>query len=542
MIKTVATKPFDDQKPGTSGLRKKVPEFQQENYVENFIQSVFDSLEGFKGKTLVIGGDGRYYNREVVQIAAKMAAANGFGRVLVGKGGILSTPAASNVIRKHKAFGGLILSASHNPGGPTEDFGIKYNIGNGGPAPEKITEAIFARSKTITQYLIADVPDFDIDAIGSQRLGAMDVEVIDPVADYAELMETLFDFDAIRALIRAGFTLRFDSMHAVTGPYGKEILERRLGAPEGTCINFVPLEDFGGHHPDPNLVYAKDLYDLLMSSDGPDFGAASDGDGDRNLIIGKGIFITPSDSLAMLAANAHLAPGYKSGLAGIARSMPTSGAADRVAEKLNIGMYETPTGWKFFGNLLDAGMATICGEESSGTGSNHVREKDGLWAVLLWLNILAARKLSVIEIAHEHWATYGRNYYSRHDYEGVDTSDANKLMDDLRARLAALPGTSVQGLKITHADDFAYHDPVDKSVSEHQGIRILFEGGSRVVFRLSGTGTSGATIRLYVERYEPDPKRHDLETQAALADLVRAAHELADIKGHTGRDKPSVIT
>ncbi|MBB3235537.1 alpha-D-glucose phosphate-specific phosphoglucomutase [Phyllobacterium endophyticum] len=542
MFKTVVTKPFDDQKPGTSGLRKKVPEFQQENYVENFIQSVFDSLEGFKGKTLVIGGDGRYYNREVVQIAAKMAAANGFGRVLVGKGGILSTPAASNVIRKHKAFGGLILSASHNPGGPTEDFGIKYNIGNGGPAPEKITEAIFARSKTITQYMIADAPDFDIDAIGSQKLGAMDVEVIDPVTDYAELMETLFDFDAIRALIKSGFTLRFDSMHAVTGPYGKEILERRLGAPEGTCINFVPLEDFGGHHPDPNLVYAKDLYDLLMSSDGPDFGAASDGDGDRNLIIGKGIFITPSDSLAMLAANAHLAPGYKSGLAGIARSMPTSGAADRVAEKLNIGMYETPTGWKFFGNLLDAGMATICGEESSGTGSNHVREKDGLWAVLLWLNILAVRKLSVMQIAHEHWATYGRNYYSRHDYEGVDTSGANKLMDDLRARLPALPGTSVQGLKITHADDFAYHDPVDKSVSEHQGIRILFEGGSRVVFRLSGTGTSGATIRLYIERYEPDPKRHDLETQAALADLVRAAHELADIKGHTGRDKPSVIT
>jgi phosphoglucomutase len=542
MFKTVVTKPFDDQKPGTSGLRKKVPEFSQENYVENFIQSVFDSLEGFKGKTLVIGGDGRYYNREVVQIAAKMAAANGFGRVLVGKGGILSTPAASNVIRKHKAFGGLILSASHNPGGPTEDFGIKYNIGNGGPAPEKITEAIFARSKAIRQYIIADAPDFDIDTIGSQKLGAMDVEVIDPVADYAELMETLFDFDAIRALIKSGFTLRFDSMHAVTGPYGKEILERRLGAPEGTCINFVPLEDFGGHHPDPNLVYAKDLYDLLMSSDGPDFGAASDGDGDRNLIIGKGIFITPSDSLAMLAANAHLAPGYKSGLAGIARSMPTSGAADRVAEKLNIGMYETPTGWKFFGNLLDAGMATICGEESSGTGSNHVREKDGLWAVLLWLNILAARKLSVMQIAHEHWATYGRNYYSRHDYEGVDTSGANKLMDDLRARLPALPGTSVQGLKITHADDFAYHDPVDKSVSEHQGIRILFEGGSRVVFRLSGTGTSGATIRLYIERYEPDPKRHDLETQAALADLVRAAHELADIKGHTGRDKPSVIT
>lgn len=542
MFKTVATTPFDDQKPGTSGLRKKVPEFQQENYVENFIQSVFDSLEGFKGKTLVIGGDGRYYNREVVQIAAKMAAANGFGRVLIGKGGILSTPAASNVIRKYKAFGGLVLSASHNPGGPTEDFGIKYNIGNGGPAPEKITEAIFARSKTITQYAIADAPDIDIDTIGTQKIDGMEVEIIDPIADYAALMEELFDFEAIRALIKSGFTLRFDSMHAVTGPYGKEILEHRLGAPEGTCINFVPLEDFGGHHPDPNLVYAKDLYDLLMSADGPDFGAASDGDGDRNLIIGKGIFITPSDSLAMLAANAHLAPGYKAGLKGIARSMPTSGAADRVAEKLKIGMYETPTGWKFFGNLLDADMATICGEESSGTGSNHVREKDGLWAVLLWLNILAVRKVSVMQIAHEHWATYGRNYYSRHDYEGVDTAGANKLMDDLRARLPTLPGTSVQGLKITHADDFAYLDPVDKSVSKNQGIRVLFEGGSRVVFRLSGTGTSGATIRVYIERYEPDPKRHDLETQSALADLIHAAHDLADIKGHTGRAEPSVIT
>jgi phosphoglucomutase len=542
MFKTVATTPFDDQKPGTSGLRKKVPVFQQENYAENFIQSVFDSLEGFNGKTLVIGGDGRYYNREVIQIALKMAAANGFGRVLVGQGGILSTPAASNVIRKYKAFGGLVLSASHNPGGPTEDFGIKYNISNGGPAPEKITEAIFARSKTIKQYAIAEAADIDIDTIGTQKLGDMDVEIIDPVADYAALMEDLFDFDAIRALIKSGFTLRFDSMHAVTGPYGKEILEHRLGAPEGTCVNFVPLPDFGGHHPDPNLVYAKDLYDLLMSPNGPDFGAASDGDGDRNLIIGKGIFITPSDSLAMLAANAHLAPGYKAGLKGIARSMPTSGAADRVAEKLKIGMYETPTGWKFFGNLLDADMATICGEESAGTGSNHVREKDGLWAVLLWLNILAVRRISVLEIAKEHWATYGRNYYSRHDYEGVDTAAANTLIDDLRAKLPKLPGTSVQGLTIQTADDFAYHDPVDKSVSKNQGIRVLFEGGSRVVFRLSGTGTSGATIRVYVERYEPDPERHDLETQGALADLIRAAEDLAGIKAHTGRDQPSVIT
>ncbi|MEI4484404.1 MULTISPECIES: alpha-D-glucose phosphate-specific phosphoglucomutase [unclassified Phyllobacterium] len=542
MFKTVATTPFDDQKPGTSGLRKKVPVFQQPNYAENFIQSVFDALEGYEGKTLVIGGDGRFYNREVIQIALKMAAANGFGRVLVGQGGILSTPAASHLIRKYGAFGGLILSASHNPGGPTEDFGIKYNIGNGGPAPEKITEAIFAISKTIKEYRIAESADIDIDTIGTQKLGDMDVEIVDSVADYAALMETLFDFDAIRALIKSGFTLRFDSMHAVTGPYGKEILEKRLGAPEGTCLNFVPLTDFGGHHPDPNLVYAKELYDLLMSADGPDFGAASDGDGDRNLIIGKGIFITPSDSLAMLAANAHLAPGYKAGLKGIARSMPTSGAADRVAEKLKIGMYETPTGWKFFGNLLDADMATICGEESSGTGSNHVREKDGLWAVLLWLNILAVRKVSVQEIALEHWAQYGRNYYSRHDYEGVDTASANKVIDALRAKLTNLPGTSVQGLKIAAADDFAYHDPVDKSVSEHQGIRILFEGGSRVVFRLSGTGTSGATIRVYIERYEPDPSRHDLETQGALADLILAAEELSAIKAQTGRKEPSVIT
>lgn len=542
MFKTIATTPFDDQKPGTSGLRKKVPVFQQKNYVENFIQAVFDALEGYKGETLVIGGDGRYYNRDVVQIALKMAAANGFGRVLVGQGGILSTPAASNVIRKYKAFGGLVLSASHNPGGPNEDFGIKYNIGNGGPAPEKITEAIFARSKAIKQYVIAEAADIDIDTIGKREIAGMQVEIIDSVADYAALMEQLFDFDAIRDLIKSGFTFRFDSMHAVTGPYGKEILEKRLGAPEGTCVNFVPLPDFGGHHPDPNLVYAKDLYDLLMSPDGPDFGAASDGDGDRNLIIGKGIFITPSDSLAMLAANAHLAPGYKAGLKGIARSMPTSGAADRVAEKLGIGMYETPTGWKFFGNLLDAGMATICGEESAGTGSNHVREKDGLWAVLLWLNILAVRRMSVIDIAGEHWATYGRNYYSRHDYEGVDTAGANKMMDDLRGKLASLPGTKVQGLTIATADDFAYHDPVDKSVSENQGIRVLFEGGSRVVFRLSGTGTSGATVRVYVERYEPDPKRHDLETQSALADLIRAAEDLAGIKAHTGRDKPSVIT
>jgi phosphoglucomutase len=542
MIRTVATTPYDDQKPGTSGLRKKVPVFQQENYAENFIQSLFDSLEGFAGQTLVIGGDGRFYNREVIQTALRMAAANGFGGAIVGQGGILSTPAASNVIRKHGAFGGLVLSASHNPGGPHEDFGIKYNIGNGGPAPERITEAVFARSKGIGRYLTLDAPDLDLDSIGRFDLGGMTVEVIDPVADYAALMETLFDFGAIRAMFAGGFRMAFDAMHAVTGPYATEILERRLGAAPGTVRNGVPLPDFGGHHPDPNLVHARELYDLMMSPDAPDFGAASDGDGDRNLIIGRGIFVTPSDSLAMLAANAHLAPGYAGGLKGIARSMPTSAAADRVAERLGIGLYETPTGWKFFGNLLDAGMATICGEESAGTGSDHVREKDGLWAVLLWLNILAVRKESAKEIARKHWAEYGRNYYARHDYEAVETERANALMAELRGRLAALPGTAFQGLAVAFADDFSYTDPVDGSVSKNQGIRIGFDGGSRIVFRLSGTGTQGATIRVYLERYEADPALLAQDTPDALADLILAADEIAGIGRHTGRAAPDVVT
>jgi phosphoglucomutase len=542
MIKTVDTTPFADQKPGTSGLRKKVPVFQQKNYAENFIQSVFDSLEGFAGRALVLGGDGRYLNRDVIQTAIRMAAANGFGRVIVGQGGILSTPAASNIIRKYKAFGGLILSASHNPGGPHEDFGIKYNIGNGGPAPEKITDAIFARSKGITSYRIADIAPVDLDSIGTVDAGGMPVDVIDPVADYAELMESLFDFAAIRAMFAGGFTMAFDAMSAVTGPYAKEIIERRLGAPAGTARNAIPLEDFGGHHPDPNLVHAKQLYDDVMSPSGPDFGAASDGDGDRNMVVGKGMFITPSDSLAIIAANATLAPGYKEGIAGIARSMPTSAAADRVAEKLGVAIYETPTGWKFFGNLLDAGKVTVCGEESFGTGSDHVREKDGLWAVLFWLNILAARTESAKAIVEKHWATYGRNYYSRHDYEEVESDRANALVDQLRAKLASLPGTSVRGLTVTAADDFAYHDPIDGSVSKNQGIRILFEGGSRIVLRLSGTGTSGATLRLYVERYEPDAANHGIETQAALADLIAAADDIAGIRSHTGRDRPTVIT
>lgn len=542
MIKTVATAPYQDQKPGTSGLRKKVPVFAQENYAENFIQSIFDSLEDFDGKTLVIGGDGRYYNREVIQKAIKMAAASGFGKVMVGQGGILSTPAASNVIRKYHAFGGIILSASHNPGGPTEDFGIKYNIGNGGPAPEKITDAIFARSKIISEYKIADVADVNLDEIGSFDVAGMTVEVIDPVADYADLMEQLFDFPAIRSLLASGVNIAMDSMGAVTGPYAREIFENRLGAAPGSVRNATPLPDFGGHHPDPNLVHAKELYDDVMSADGPHFGAASDGDGDRNMVVGKGMFVTPSDSLAIIAANATVAPGYAKGIAGIARSMPTSAAADRVAEKLGIGMYETPTGWKFFGNLMDAGKVTVCGEESFGTGSDHVREKDGLWAVLFWLNIMAARNESVAEIVTKHWAKYGRNYYSRHDYEEVDTDAANSLIAALREKLPTLPGKTFGSLKVAAADDFAYNDPIDGSVSKNQGIRILFEGGSRVVFRLSGTGTSGATIRVYVERYEPDPSRHGIETQEALSDLIAIADQISELKKRTGRDKPTVIT
>ena len=541
-IQTIETTPFADQKPGTSGLRKRTQAFMVPNYVENFVQSLFDSLEGFKGKTLVIGGDGRYFNDVAIQKIIRIASANGFGTVLVGQGGLLSTPAASHVIRHHKAFGGLILSASHNPGGPDGDFGIKYNVSNGGPAPEKITEAVFARSKVIDRYLTVDVPDVDLSVIGTQHSGNMVVEVIDPVADYADLMETLFDFDKIRAMFASGFTMRFDAMHAITGPYAHRILEGMLGAPAGTVINGTPLPDFGGGHPDPNLVYAKPLYDLMMSEDAPDFGAASDGDGDRNLIIGRGRFVTPSDSLAILAANAPHAPGYAAGIAGIARSMPTSAAADRVAEKLGIEMHETPTGWKFFGNLLDAGRVTICGEESAGTGSNHVREKDGLWAVLLWLNVIAARQQGVDMIVTDHWATYGRNYYTRHDYEEVDAGAANGLMDDLRARLPSLPGQALEGRPVAYADDFTYHDPVDGSTSSMQGVRIGFADGSRIVFRLSGTGTVGATLRIYLERYEPPHGQHDLDTQSALAPLISIADSLAGIKTRTGRDAPSVIT
>ena len=542
MVRTVETKPYLDQKPGTSGLRKKVSVFRQPSYVENFVQSIFDLLEGFAGKTLVVGGDGRYYNREAIQKVVRIAIANGFGRIVIGNGGILSTPAVSALIRSIGAYGGIILSASHNPGGPDGDFGIKYNIGNGGPAPEKITDAIFARTKTIAAYKTIDSADVDLDALGETRIDGASVEIVDPVANYAALMRTLFDFDAIRALFASGFRMRFDAMHAVTGPYAHAILEGELGAPAGTVVNGTPLPDFGGHHPDPNLTYAKALYDEMMSPAAPDFGAASDGDGDRNLIIGRGIFITPSDSLAMLAANAHLAPGYAKGLKGIARSMPTSAAADRVAAKLGIASYETPTGWKFFGNLLDAGLATICGEESAGTGSNHVREKDGLWAVLLWLAILAKRRISVVDLAREHWATYGRNYYTRHDFDEVDLSAANGLMDALRAELPSLPGRSFGALAVEAADDFSYHDPVDGSLTTGQGVRVLFEGGSRIVYRLSGTGTVGATLRVYIERYEPPSGDLGLDAQVALADLIALSRSLAQIEKRTGRKAPSVVT
>ncbi|MDJ0900500.1 MAG: alpha-D-glucose phosphate-specific phosphoglucomutase [Xenococcus sp. MO_188.B8] len=541
-IKTITTTPFSDQKPGTSGLRKSVTVFQQPHYLENFVQSIFDSLEGVQGQTLVVGGDGRFYNRQAIQIILKMAAANGIGRILVGKGGIMSTPAASAVIRQYKAFGGIVLSASHNPGGPNGDFGIKYNITNGGPAPEKITNAIFAKSKTINSYKIFDTEDIDLDKLSVKRIGEMAVEVIDPVEPYARLMESLFDFASIRKLLQGNFKICIDSMHAVTGPYAQDIMEKRLGAPAGTVQNGVPLEDFGGGHPDPNLVYAHDLVEILFGDNAPDFGAASDGDGDRNMILGNNFFVTPSDSLAVLTANATLVPGYKDGLSGVARSMPTSAAVDRVAEKLGIDCYETPTGWKFFGNLLDADKATLCGEESFGTGSNHVREKDGLWAVLFWLNILAVTEKSVEEIVKDHWKTYGRNFYSRHDYEAVASEPANELMDRLRSMTGDLPGKQFGDYTVDYADDFSYTDPVDGSVSQKQGIRIGFTDGSRIVFRLSGTGTKGATLRVYLESYEPDASKHNVDTQVGLKPLIDLAEEIALIRQFTQREKPTVIT
>jgi len=541
-IRTIATQPFSDQKPGTSGLRKKVPVFQQAHYLENFVQSIFDSIAVPQGATLALGGDGRYYNREAIQIILKMAAANGFSKVLVGRGGILSTPAASCIIRKYQTYGGIILSASHNPGGRDGDFGIKYNGVNGGPATETVTDEIFAKSKTLSQYQILEAADISLDELGSSPLGAMTVEVIDPVADYAELMESIFDFGAIRKLLSGDFRLKFDAMHAVNGPYAIEILENRLGAAANSVMNAVPLEDFGGGHPDPNLTYAHELVEIMYGEKAPDFGAASDGDGDRNMILGNHFFVTPSDSLALLAANATLAPAYKEGLAGIARSMPTSAAADRVAAALNIPCYETPTGWKFFGNLMDAGKVTLCGEESFGTGSNHVREKDGLWAVLFWLNILAVRNQSVEQIVREHWAKFGRNVYSRYDYEGLPTEAANGVMQHLKDSFASLSGAKLGNYTIGTCDDFSYLDPVDGSVSNGQGIRILFTDGSRIIFRLSGTGTEGATLRVYLEAYDADVSRHHLDAQIALAELIGIALQISELRSRTGREQPTVIT
>ena len=541
-VKTIQTTPIEGQMPGTSGLRKKTRVFMEPRYLENFVQATFDAIGGGAGKTFVVGGDGRYFNKDAIQTIIKMAAGNGAVGIIVGQDGILSTPAASHLIRLNKADGGFILSASHNPGGIDEDFGVKFNAQNGGPAPENLTAKIFETTKTINHYKTVDESDVDLSAIGTSRQGDMQIHVVDAVTDYQALMETLFDFAAIRDLFASGFTMRFDAMHAVTGPYAKAILEDTLGATKGTVVNGVPLEDFGKGHPDPNPIWAKDLMDLMMSDSSPDIGAAADGDGDRNMIVGRGAYVTPSDSLAILAANAHLAPAYAGGLAGIARSMPTSAASDRVAEKLGIGSYETPTGWKFFGNLLDAGKVTICGEESAGTGSSHLREKDGLWAVLLWLNILAARKFSVSDIVVDHWETYGRDYYSRYDFEDVATDQANKMMNDLREKLPDLAGQSHAGLTVRLADEFSYLDPVDGSVSSNQGIRITFEGGGRAVFRLSGTGTQGATVRLYLEQYSGLNGNVQQDPQFALQNVRDAAFDISAMKANIGRIEPNVIT
>ncbi|NOQ65074.1 MAG: alpha-D-glucose phosphate-specific phosphoglucomutase [Methyloprofundus sp.] len=542
-INTIQTQAYSDQKPGTSGLRKKVKVFQQDHYLENFVQSIFSSLEESDNKSLVIGGDGRYFNREATQIIVKIAVANGFTDFIIGQDGLLSTPAVSHLIRKYKTLGGLILSASHNPGGPDEDFGIKYNISSGGPAPEQYTDDFFAYSQTISSYQIAELDDIDLNTLGEQTIGNINIRIIDPVDDYAELMASLFDFDLLKSVISTGkLSLRFDAMHAITGPYASRILEDILGAPKGSVINAIPLEDFGGHHPDPNLAHAKELAELMFSADATDFAAASDGDGDRNMILGNNIFVTPSDSLAIIAANAQLAPGYAAGISGVARSMPTSQAVDRVAKAMNLPCFETPTGWKFFGNLLDADKITLCGEESFGTGSSHVREKDGLWAVLFWLNILAKKAQPVSQIVHEHWAKYGRDIYCRHDYEAVDTEIANAIMDHLRSQLSALAGQSFASYTVDYADEFSYTDPIDNSVSEQQGIRIGFTDGSRIIFRLSGTGTVGATLRIYLEKYEADATKHAQDPQDALAELIELAEQFCQVKQRTGRVEPTVIT
>jgi len=543
-ISTITTTPFSDQKPGTSGLRKQVSVFQQPHYLANFIQAIFDSLPATEKQSLVIGGDGRYYNREAIQIIVRIAIANGYKHLYIGQHGLLSTPAVSVIIRKYKLNGGIILSASHNPGGPQGDFGVKYNVSNGGPAPETFTNKVFEQTKSLQRYLISDNPDIALDEANEFDVAGTHITILNSVSDYADLMEHLFDFDLIHSMFNSGlFSMAFDAMHAVTGPYAREILVKRLGASEESVMNGTPLPDFGGGHPDPNLVYAEDLVALMNQKlQAPDLGAASDGDGDRNMILGRQFFVTPSDSLAVMAANAHLLPGYKNGISGIARSMPTSMAADQVALRMGIKCYETPTGWKFFGNLLDAGLINLCGEESFGTGSDHIREKDGLWAVLFWLNLIAEKKQSVSNIVHQHWQGFGRNYYSRHDYENIDLTVAQTIMSDLQGQLASLPGSDWGKYHVMLADNFSYQDPVDGSLSENQGIRILFENESRIIVRMSGTGTQGATLRLYFEQYQPPAGQLDAETQAWLSDLFAIAGELTQVKQRSGRSTPDVIT
>lgn len=539
-ISTIRTAPIPGQKPGTSGLRKKTRVFMEPHYLENFVQSVFDAIGGVAGKTLVVGGDGRFHNDRAAEVILRMMAAQGAAKAIVGQGALLSTPAASHLIRLNQTDGGLIMSASHNPGGINEDFGIKFNTPNGGPAPESVTDKIFQRTETLTEYKIWEGGEVDLSITGASKLGDMIVEVVDPVGAYVGLMQSLFDFDAIQAMIAGGRVLRFDAMNAITGPYAKAILEGKLGAPVGTVTHGDPLPDFGGMHPDPNPTWAHELMAQMMADPAPDFGAASDGDGDRNMIVGPRCYVSPSDSLAVIAANAHHAPGYKDGLRGVARSMPTSTAVDRVAKARGMECYETPTGWKFFGNLMDDGRVSLCGEESFGTGSDHVREKDGVWAVLMWLNIMAATGKSVPQLLADHWAEFGRNYYSRHDFEAVESDKADAMVASLRERVGGLAGQSFGPLTVDWADDYAYTDPVDGSTSAHQGIRVVFKGGSRFVVRLSGTGTSGATIRLYLEKL--DLENFDQDPQEAIADVLAAAHEIMQLGPFTGRLKPDVVT
>ncbi|CAM6106449.1 unnamed protein product [Calypogeia fissa] len=554
-VTAVTTTPIDGQKTGTSGLRKKVKLFKEPNYLANWIQSLFNSLppEDVKGSTLVLGGDGRYFNKEASQIIIKISAGNGVGKIFVGRNGFASTPAVSAIIRKRKADGGFIMSASHNPGGPKYDWGIKYNYNSGQPAPESITDKIYGNTLSIKEIIQADIPDVDLSKLGVTKFGNFTVEVIDPVADYLELLEEVFDFDLLTDLVTSkDFRFKFDAMHAITGAYAKPIFVDRLGAPADSVFNGVPLEDFGGGHPDPNLTYAEELVSVMYGNNAPDFGAASDGDGDRNMILGNHFFITPSDSVAIIAANAKAIPYFKSGLKGLARSMPTSGALDRVAKKLNLPFFETPTGWKFFGNLMDAGKLSVCGEESFGTGSDHIREKDGIWAVLAWMSIIAfknrnrkpgQKKVTVEDVAKQHWAEFGRNFFSRYDYEEVDSAAANKMVDHLRSIISKSKiGDKYGDYALDVADDFSYTDPVDGSVASKQGIRFIFTDGSRIIFRLSGTGSAGATIRIYIEQYEPDTSKHDLDAQVALKPLIDIALSTSKLKDFTGRTKPTVIT